>query len=139
MAQKKSSKQKIKYLNQYKHAQYELEYIEQQLDRVRTKYIGRAIEYSDMPKAFNSEHDLSDYAAEVEPLLNRYATRRHNAIVAMQRVERAISKLEDNNERYVLELRYINCLSWREVADTIGYTERRVYQIHGVALLNLRI
>ena len=38
------------------------------------------------------------------------------------------------NEKQVLHMRYILCMSWDKIVAAMPYTERRVYQIHGLAL-----
>ena len=42
---------------------------------------------------------------------------------------RWMSTLEGEEKR-LMELRYIRGLSWREVAEHMSYSERRVYQLH---------
>lgn len=37
-------------------------------------------------------------------------------------------------EALLMELRYLEGLSWDKVADRLGYEQRKVYRIHGVAL-----
>lgn len=48
-----------------------------------------------------------------------------------------INTLEDMNYQLLLELRYINCKPWHEIAFIIGYEERTVYRMHGRALKKL--
>ena len=57
------------YLLQYKEAYREAQEIELQITQLRLKYALTApIQLSDMPKAHNTEHDLSDYAAKLDDL-----------------------------------------------------------------------
>ena len=50
------------YLQRYQIAYREAKDTELRMAQLRLKYSApTAIEYSDMPKAHNSEHDLSDY------------------------------------------------------------------------------
>ena len=46
-----------------------------------------------------------------------------------------IDQLEDERHRVILRERYINGLSFREISDILGYTERHLHRIHGEALL----
>lgn len=34
----------------------------------------------------------------------------------------------------VAEMYYIDCMTWKEIASAISHSERRVYELHGVAL-----
>lgn len=49
----------------------------------------------------------------------------------------AVNKLQNGAQRTVLTERYINCKSWEEIADALGYEVRNVYRRHGEALLEL--
>ena len=46
-----------------------------------------------------------------------------------------IDQLEDERHRVILRERYINGLSFCEISDILGYTERHLHRIHGEALL----
>ncbi|MGI5949719.1 sigma factor-like helix-turn-helix DNA-binding protein [Peptoniphilus sp.] len=45
----------------------------------------------------------------------------------------AISKVA-GIERVVLEMRYLECMEWKEIAHRLNYSLRAVYKIHGQAL-----
>lgn len=49
-----------------------------------------------------------------------------------------ITELEDERHRVILRERYINGLSFREIAKIVGYTERHLHRIHGEALLEFQ-
>ena len=48
---------------------------------------------------------------------------------------RLISKLDNILHRTLLIDRYINCLSWEEIALSMEMTERHIYRLHGSALI----
>ena len=48
------------------------------------------------------------------------------------------SQLEDERHRVILRERYINGLSFREIAKIVGYTERHLHRIHGEALVEFQ-
>ena len=50
-----------------------------------------------------------------------------------------INQLEDENERDVLFYRYIKSKSWWEIAELMGYSERWITELHGRALMHLKI
>lgn len=39
--------------------------------------------------------------------------------------------------KLIMELRYLECLDWRGVAERSGYNPRHVYKLHGQALAML--
>jgi len=46
-----------------------------------------------------------------------------------------INQLEDERHRVILREHYINGLSFCEISDILGYTERHLHRIHGEALI----
>lgn len=44
----------------------------------------------------------------------------------------------DLTERYIMELRYIECLDWEKASKTAGYCRQHMYKIHGKALKKLK-
>lgn len=123
------------YLLQYQHIQREIEDIDRRMAQVRLKYAApSAINYSDMPKAHNSNHDLSDYVAKMDELtdymISKYTRLRGIEIDIYMRVDR----MENQQERELLRHRYIDGMTWTQIADAMLTTERNVYFIHGRAL-----
>ena len=123
------------YLLQYQHIQREIEDIDRRMAQVRLKYAApSAINYSDMPKAHNSNHDLSDYVAKIDEvtdyMISKYTRLRGIEIDIYMRVDR----MENQQERELLRHRYIDGMTWTQIADAMLTTERNVYFIHGRAL-----
>lgn len=123
------------YLQQYRHIQREIEDIDRRMAQTRLKYAApSAINYSDMPKAHNSEHDLSDYIVKMDELtdymISKYTRLRGIEVDIYKRVDR----MENQKERELLRYRYIDGMTWTEIADALDTTERNVYFIHGRAL-----
>ena len=123
------------YLQQYRHIQREIEDIDKRMAQIRLKYAApSAINYSDMPKAHNSEHDLSDYIVKMDELtdymISKYTRLRGIEVDIYMRVDR----MENQRERELLRYRYIDGMTWTEIADALDTTERNVYFIHGRAL-----
>ena len=123
------------YLHQYRNIQREIEDIDRRMAQIRLKYAApSAINYSDMPKAHNSEHDLSDYIVKMDELtdymISKYTRLRGIEVDIYMRVDR----MENEKEREHLRYRYIDGMTWTEIADALDTTERNVYFIHGRAL-----
>lgn len=81
---------------------------------------------------------LEDQIVKIDELERRAARSREKAIDILDTVERMEEVLEDFSRKSVIRLRYIQGLSWEGVAAEMGYSERRVYMIHGEALRELR-
>lgn len=128
------------YLRQYLTAYHEAQRIGADIARLRIRYAHpAAITYSDMPKAFNSEHDLSDYMAMVDDL-ERKLNRKMNECIRLEvRIRSDIDRLPDGKERELLRLRYIDGYTWEQIASQMGYALRHVHRIHGSALHNMSL
>lgn len=123
------------YLLQYQQIQREIEDIDRRMAQVRLKYAApSAINYSDMPKAHNSNHDLSDYVAKMDELTD-YMISKYNRLRGIEiDIYMRVDRMENQQERELLRYRYIDGMTWTKIADALGTTERNVYFIHGRAL-----
>ena len=125
------------YLLQYRVVQREIEDLDYRMAQLRLKYAApSAINYSDMPKAHNTEHDLSDYVAKMDEMtdymISKYTRLRGVEVDIYMRLDR----MENQDERELLRYRYIDGMSWAQIADRLHTVERNVYFIHGRALRN---
>ncbi len=123
------------YLSRYKTAHREAKDIELRMAQLKLKYaMPAAIQYSDMPQAHNSEHDMSDYIVRMEELadllIRKYTECMGIEIDILQRLDR----MEKQEERELLRYRYVDGLGWHKIADRMHMAERTVYYTHGTAL-----
>lgn len=123
------------YLMRFRQVMREIEDLDRRMAQLRLKYAApSAINYSDMPKAHDSNHDLSDYIAKMDELtdymISKYTRLRGIEVDIYMRVDR----MENQKERELLRYRYIDGMTWTEIADALDTTERNVYFIHGRAL-----
>lgn len=129
------------YLLQYRDAYRDAQEIELRITQLRLKYaMPSAINYSDMPKAHNTEHDLSDYMASLSELTDYLVAKYCKCVGLEGDILKRIDTMEDALERQVLELRYTNIddrgrlMRWEDVAQRMGYSRQNIVYIHGRAL-----
>lgn len=61
-------------------------------------------------------------------------------LVALKKeIRDVINRLEDNDQKLCLKLRYIQYLKWAAVADEMCLSEKQVYRIHEEALENIEV
>lgn len=125
------------YLLRYQAVKREIEDLDYRMAQLRLKYAApSAIEYSDMPKAHNTEHDLSEYVAKMDEMtdymISKYTRLRDIEVDIYKRVD----QMQDQTERDILRTRYIDGLTWDQIALKLGYSRRNVTRIHGRALLH---
>lgn len=64
------------------------------------------------------------------------ASEHYKLAAAIEDIHKRIANMnkQDSQLALVLELRYINCLSWRKVRVIMDYEERNIYKLHSLAL-----
>jgi DNA-directed RNA polymerase specialized sigma24 family protein len=131
------------YLFRYRTAKAEVKDIEQRIERVRSEMMGvKGISYEngDMPKAHNTEHDLSDYIARIDGLLHDWQDAQNRALDVMREVSDTINSISNAQARRVLMLYYVDgkkypeiqkiipcgnnaCFKWRRIGLTEVYSK----------------
>ena len=123
------------YLQRYLDARNEALEIEYRIEALVKQYaMPSAIEYSDMPKAQNTEHDLSDYIVKLEELTQELHKKREECLGIMSDINDRVETMEYATERSVLRYRYIHGMKIETIADVMHMTERNVYYIRDKAL-----
>ena len=133
------------YLTRYRDAVRESREIELKITQLRLRYgAPSAINYSDMPKAHNTEHDLSDYMAKLGELTDLLYMKWERCLGVMVDIEMRLDRMEAGPntqiEREILRHRYTDITdqgrlaSWDSVSAAVGYSRRQVERFHGSAL-----
>lgn len=125
------------YLQRYRAAKKEAEDVELRITQLRLRYAApSAIEYSDMPRAHDSEHDLSDYMAKMDELTS-YLVEKYKRCMGIEvDIYQRLDNMDRQEEREVLRYRYIDGMTWEQIAQRTGYVLRHIYRLHGSALQN---
>lgn len=140
MTQKERNVKVKEWLSSYRHAKKEWLRRQDELEElISIQESTGAIEYSDMPKAMNTEHDLSDLMVRRDAYMTRVIKARAEMDKAFDQISAAIARLDKLEHREVLTLRYLRLngskrMSWDEIADRMGYTVVYVWEVHGKAL-----
>ena len=124
------------YLLQYRVVQREIEDLDYRMAQLRLKYAApSAINYSDMPKAHNTEHDLSDYVAKMDEMtdymISKYTRLRGVEVDIYMRLDR----MENQDERELLRYRYIDGLQWWQTAKKMHVSIRKAQYLETEAAL----
>lgn len=123
------------YLQRYHTAKREAQDLELRITRLRLKYaFPSAIQCSDMPKAHDSNRDLSDYMVKLDDLENYLVEKYCQCVGIESDILHRLDAMEVQAEREVLRYRYIDGMTWEKIASTLSYDLRHIYRIHGNAL-----
>ena len=80
---------------------------------------------------------VENYATRLIDLADICDARARTFQEKIQKAEAIISALPKERHREVLELRYLNCKKWEDVAEAMEYKDTRsVHKVHGSALVS---
>ena len=130
---------KKKYLKSYDHLRRREQELKEEIEELRSRYTGKAITYTDMPKGM-CDQDLSDYAAEADQLERTLRSMQQRAVKLYLQISNAIEDVEDIRERQVLRIRYLQGIKdWDAIGDKMGYSRIHTLRIHGDALQHFKV
>ena len=133
------NEQKKEYLRSYRAAVKREERILEDIQELRaSKAFPAAISYDGMPKGSN-QSDLSDYIAILDRMIENLKSERLEKVKRREQIEKSIKDIQDDNEREVLRLRYIDGKKWEEICIEMGYSWQWIHKIHSRALKNLKV
>lgn len=122
----------LKELSQLYYLNREIEMDQERLEELRAKASAPGSpNYDGMPKSPSYENRLERYIAEIVDLENIINLKIQQCLIERKRLERYISEIPDSLTRQIFTLRFINGLSWLQVAYNIGgnNTEQSVKMI----------
>lgn len=128
------------YLYRYKIAKGEVKDIERRIDRVRAEMMGvKGINYEggDMPKARNTEHDLSDYIARIDGLLHDWQDAQNRALDVMREVSDTINSISNAQARRVLMLYYVDGKKYPEIQKIIPCGNNACFKWRRIGLMEV--
>jgi len=76
-----------------------------------------------LPRANNISDKLVEYAVEIADLKALLDINLKKCFYELNRLNRYIQSVDDSQMRLILSLRYINGLSWQQIAFSIGETD----------------
>lgn len=136
---KQENEEKKKYLRQYGCALRAERAIEEEIQQVRLDKMFPALVQDGMPHGSGGNSDLSAFVVKVDELLAELKKQAEKRITLRQGIVRKIEQMDDETEKLVLRLRYIQLLKWEEVAVKMDYDYRYILKVHGRALKNFEI
>lgn len=132
------NEKKKEYLNGYRDARRREKRILEQIQQLRLDTMFPCMQGDGMPRG-SSQSDLSNYMERYDGLMDELKQEGVNAIAEYTDIHRAIRKMEDEEEKEVLERKYLMRQSWDVIAEGLGVSRRTAIRIHGNALMNFEI
>ena len=125
----------VRFLSQARHIDVqinskleELYSLKAMAEKVTTTY------QSDMVDGSRDVHKREGIICKIIDLQNEINSDIDQLVDLKISIRQIIESLPDMEGRTVLNLRYVRLLKWQEVADTMGYSLRRVHNFHDRAI-----
>lgn len=135
---KNENEKKKNYLRGYRRHGKKIKRIDAEIEEIRGMKMYPSIKNDGMPHG-SGQSDLSEYAAELQEKEDALYREGVEQVKTYNDISHRIKQLENEDERDVLFYRYIKGMEWWEIARTMDYSERWIYELHGRALENLKI
>lgn len=142
MTAKEQQREAAFYLSRYQTARAEVRDIEKRIDRARSEMRGvKGISYEggDMPKAHNTEYDLSDYIVRIEDLIRDWQNAQARAHDLVQEISEAINAVDHDQARRVLMLHFIDGHPYEKIAEIMDKSENSVYRWRRIGLTKIKV
>ena len=129
---------KKEYLNGYKYARMRAKRVAEQIQQLRLDTMFPCFQGDGMPRG-SDQSDLSDYIERYDELMEELKKEELDAIEQYTNIHIAIEWMEDEEEKEILERKYLMRKSWETIAKELGISRRTAIRIHGNALINFKI
>lgn len=110
----------IKELSQLYYLRREVEMDRQRLAALEERALPGAQRLSGLPGSGNVQDKLATYAVEIADLRAVIEQKLKRCLAEQQRLEAYIAGIEDSFLRQIFTCRFVEGLSWRQVADKAG-------------------
>jgi len=122
-------------LSQLYYLNREIEQIKNRIAELECIATSSTSRITGMPHASGISEKVGKYAAEIADLKELLDLNLKKCFYELNRLNRYIESIEDSQMRMIMSLRYINGLSWQQVAFSIGeYDEQYPRRKHNAYL-----
>lgn len=118
-------------LSQLYHINREIELLKRQLSELETTAENTTTSITGLPRGNDMSDKVGKYATEIADLKSLIEVNMRRCYYELNRLNKYINSIKDSEMRQILRLRYINGMSWQQVACSIGhYDESYVRKKH---------
>lgn len=137
-AKKVDNEKKKEYLKQYRMAVKAVKILEDDIKELRLSKMCPSVVLDDMPRS-RGINDLSGYAAKVDEQIRKLKEARYKRISLYTDINTRIKQMDNEMEKNILRLKYIQGLSFLSVAIAIGCKRTKVYETYKSAIENFKL
>lgn len=93
--------------------------------------------YSLVPGGSSCGQKLENNIAKIADIETLLQDETDKFLKSLQEVRELIKLIDDPMQRLIMQKRYLNYQKWEVIAADLGYSWRRVHQLHGEGLKNI--
>ena len=134
-----TNQEKKKWLLEYRKLEQNIERDMEELQRLESRAEKITSMVSDMPKGSQQGDSLQRSVEKICELKVSLNQRIDAAVEKRKEIETVIETLEDKTLQLLLRYRYIDGMTWEQIAVKMRYDYRWVLRLHGRALERLTI
>ena len=132
------NQKKKDYLNGYISARRREKRLLEQIQQLRLDTMFPCLQGDGMPRG-SSQSDLSNYMERRDELEDELKKEMLNAITEYENIHRAIRRMKDEEEKEILERKYLMRQTWERIAEELDCDRSTAIRKHGNALENFEI
>lgn len=129
-----TNQEKKEFLQQYRLAEMEEQRLVLEIERWRSRAERMTAGYSKAPAGGGDGRSMEHTLERLGELAAELTHQRDKLVRLRREIGAAIDKVPDARLRELLRLRYIDGLSFEQIAVRMSYSWRQVIRLHGVAL-----
>ena len=134
-----TNQEKKKWLLEYRRLEQNIERDMEELQRLESRAEKITSMVSDMPKGSQQGDSLQRSVEKICELKVSLNQRIDAAVEKRKEIETVIETLEDKTLQLLLRYRYIDGMTWEQIAVKMNYDYRWTLRLHGRALTRLTI
>ena len=123
------------FLQQYRALRARYASLCREIIALRESLTGTTVQLKDDVVTGGGTHDrMAAVVAKIIDMENGLTGEAAEVSTALENVLAAINSVQDETQRAVLTMRYVEGLGWPKISEQIHYEQRHTYTIHGRAL-----
>lgn len=135
----KDIEQKKEYLCRYREVTEKYKSLKRQEKYLRMRLQGPRTSVLSGTPTGNKHKDISDAMIKLDETLKAVKVAEEMTLQVCADIEKIIMNIPDGIESDIIHMKYIELVSWNDIAEETGYSRRQVYRIHNKILKNLNI
>lgn len=133
------NEQKIRYLSRYRRLNQRIDRLLEEQSRWRERALKITPTLSQTPGGGESRSPIErpmDKVLEIDEEISREID---ELVKIREEIEAVLGQLEDRNLRDLMKYRYIDGLTWEQVAEKMHYSWRHTCRLHGEVLAKINM